>query len=466
MATFTLSTLDRGAPRAYIRYALTFACNADQSAAATEKLQKGVKSLVSEIPMLAGTITTNEQENPTVDVTLQQVNDFKPIIAHLESNRLNYAAVCRESVPPRWISEIDTTPFANDFVDKTNPCCAIQANFIDGGLILVIYLHSAVADIQGMTTILRLMSEGLPLRELNEESLELEAETVSQARARLSDGAGAPAFLAMARDLEQHQQQSIQGPRPGSDDGIPTAEDNTPDPGAALNRATILRFKLPILIQTARMLNSRRSLRNPNTTDSISLREVLIAILWRAYVRARWPNGAADGVKTFVSFPVDVRSHLVPPLEPHWMGNAEMTATANEDLLLLGTHYDLSNIERTISIVHSAATSASTDLLVRSRIEMMNASESWHDLPDAQLVIHDWTSVPSMPGQEMDLGLGLGRPGAIRRTWRGFGRNEVVLLPVNGQAQAWEVQIELNRDWMAGMLGDESLRGFLWSVAR
>lgn len=466
MATFTLSTLDRGAPRAYIRYALTFACNADQSAAATEKLQKAVKSLVSEIPMLAGTITTIEQDNPTVTVTLQQVNDFQAIIAHLETNRLNYAAVRRQSVPPKWISEIETTPFANDFIDDSNPCCAVQANFIDGGLILVIYLHSAIADIRGMTTILRLMSEGLPLRKLNQESLELEAASVSQARARLSDGAGAPAFLAMARDLEQRRQQSMQEPNQESDEGTTTAHEDAPNPGAASNRAAVLRFKLPILVETTAMINSRRALRNPNTTDKISLRDVMIAIMWRAYARARWPNGGADGVKTSVSFPVDVRSHLVPPLEPHWMGNVEMTATANEDLLLLSTHYDLSNLERTANVVHSAVASASSDLLVRSRIEMMNASESLQDLPEAQLVIHDWTSVPMMPGQEMDLGLGLGRPDAIRRTGQGFGRNEVVLLPVNGYLQVWEVQVELNRDWMAEMLGDESLRGFLLSVAR
>jgi hypothetical protein len=71
MATFTLSTLDRGAPNTYIQYALTFACDAEQVTAATEKLQKATKSLVNEIPMLAGTVVTTSHENPIVTVTLQ-----------------------------------------------------------------------------------------------------------------------------------------------------------------------------------------------------------------------------------------------------------------------------------------------------------------------------------------------------------------------------------------------------------
>jgi hypothetical protein len=150
MATFTLSTLDRGAPNTYIRYALTFACDAKQVTAATEKLQKAMKSLVNEIPMLAGTVVTNSPENPIVTVTLQQVNHFKATIARLGSNYQDYAALHRQRFPPSLISGIDATPFANDYTTITDPCCAIQATFIEGSLVLVIYLHHAVADIRGV----------------------------------------------------------------------------------------------------------------------------------------------------------------------------------------------------------------------------------------------------------------------------------------------------------------------------
>ena len=92
----------------------------------------------------------------------------------------------------------------------TNPACAIQANFITGGLILVIFLHHAIADIRGIGTIMRLMSEGLTTRILDQETLDEEALSASDARARLSDGFRAHPFLSLARDLGQRVQQSRQ----------------------------------------------------------------------------------------------------------------------------------------------------------------------------------------------------------------------------------------------------------------
>jgi hypothetical protein len=468
MATFTLSTLDRGAPNTYIRYALTFACDAEQVTAATEKLQKAIKSLVNEIPMLAGTVVTNSPENPIVTVTLQQVNHFKATIAQLGSNYQDYAALHRQRFPPSLISGIDATPFANDYTTITDPCCAIQATFIEGSLVLVIYLHHAVADIRGITTILRLMSEGLRTPELDDDSLEREAAAVSHARARLSDGSGVPpAIVAFvkAQDSKQNLEHSAEKDSREADDKKSIPDDGSSGLNVSSSCAAIFRFNNNILVETANLINARRPISTPTYANTITPREVLLAILWQAYVRARWPRGAADGVKTSISFQVDIRGDMNPPLDKYWMGNAEITATANEDLWHLGMYYDVSTIERTANIIHNLANSAGSDVLVRSRIAMMNASENTEHLEDhpaAQLIIHDWTPVPEMSDQQMDLGLGLGRPDAIRRTGRSFGRNEMVLLPVDTQAQSWDIQVELHRDWSSAMSGDPSLRKFLW----
>lgn len=444
MASFTLSTLDRGAPSVYIRYALTFACDATQSTAAVGRLQRATKRLISEIPMLAGVVITTDHANPTVAVTLQQVDSFQATIVQLQNNHQNYASFRRQGIAPRYISSLNSTPLTNDLIGDTNSCCVIQANLINGGLVLVIYLHHAVADVRGVATIIRLMSEGLPAREMSEESLDLEAVAVSQARARLSSGFGAPAFLASARDVEQRQQLSRQEDGAESDGNTPSTGSGSSGPSVSLNRAAVFHLKLDIINQIAGMINTRRSLRDPTTTDNITPREVLIAILWRAYVHARWPK--QDGMRTSISFPIDLRRHLVPPLEPHWMGNAEATVIANEDTLLLDAYYELSFIERTATIIHNSANSAASDLLTRSRIEMINAGTSPGDLPDAQLVVHDWAFLPTMLDQEIDLGLGLGTPDAVRRVGRTFGMNEFVLLPQDHQAQVWDVQVELRRD--------------------
>lgn len=102
MSQFTLSTLDRGAPHIYIRYALVFACDVEQSTAAIEKLHKATKRLVSEIPMLAGVVTTSDQKNPTVSVTIDQVNSFKATIAHPQIDDNNYTFFRRHGFAPRY----------------------------------------------------------------------------------------------------------------------------------------------------------------------------------------------------------------------------------------------------------------------------------------------------------------------------------------------------------------------------
>lgn len=463
MTDFTLSTLDRSAPRTYIRYALAFTCKADQSAAAIERLQKATKRLVNEIPMLAGVVTTSDQNNPTVAVTIELVNDFKATIVHLQNDHQKYADILRLGFAPRFISSVTATPLADDLIRDTNACCAIQANLIDGGLILVIYLHHAVADIRGMATIIRLMSEGLPARELSEDSLEMEAATASQARARLSSGTGIPGFLASARGVEQRQQ--LIGGQAGlqNDRNTPVSEDVSPGTAAASTSAAILRFRLEIITAAAEMINRRR--RDRNDTDKVTPRDVLIAVLWKAFVRAHWANGTQITARSSVSFPVDIRPHLVPALEPHWMGNAEATAVAIDDTTLLRGGYDLTFIEKTVNIVHGSANSVSSDLRTRSRIEMINESASTPAPPETQLIVHDWTPVPRMSGQEMDLGLGLGRPDAIRRIGRSFGSNEMVLLPEDHEARTWDVQVEVRDGCMTHLQRDDALGAFLWSMA-
>ena len=71
----------------------------------------------------------------------------------------------------------------------------------------------------------------------------------------------------------------------------------------------------------------------------------------------------------------------------------------------------------------------------------------------------------TVEGDEMDLGLGLGAPHAVRRIGRRFAAgDEVVLLPVNWGRGMWEVQIELEERVMRALAGDGGLRAWLWGA--
>ena len=476
MAEFRLSTLDQAAPRIHLRYALCFTCNNRDSTVITERLQRAVKSLVSEVPMLAGTVTTNDQQKPaSVMVASEQVEEFAPTIRYLQGHTRSYNNIRHGGFAPRDIEGIHLTPLANLPEENHSLSCAIQANFIDGGLILVIYLHHAVADINGVNTILRLMSEGLPSRKLYHDDLESEAIVVSRARSRLSQDDGAPAFLSLARDIYQRQEQIRQQQdhhiHPDIRDDTAIIANNNRS-GAPSYRSAIFIFKLDTLLQTTEMLNSRRTFRidSPNstipTTDNLTPREVLIAILWRAYARARLPPTHDNDARTSISVPINLRPILNRPLNPYYLGNASLPALATSPTLSLTTPYTLSTLFLTANIIHAAASAKSSDLLTRSRISLLKSSTPERDwIPRPQLVVHDWTcSLPMMmEGQDMDLGLGLGAPDAVRRTGRGLGSvgDEVVLLPVNKRTRTWEVQVEVEERVMRGLVRDGGLRGFL-----
>lgn len=472
MATFTLSTLDQAAGATYLRYALAFAHEQSNGAttATVENLNKAVKSLVNEIPMLAGRVYLNEKSHMVIRVTLEEVDSFTASIVDLNGTSESYATIHRHGFAPRYMTGESLIPCSGTSNAADQRACAIQANFIEGGLILVICLHHAAADIKGVTTILRLMSEGMPLRALDQDTLDQEAMTVSLARSRLSEGNGAPGFLVLARDIYQQQQQQQQQTGLSRELTRNNSSSALPQPA---NQAAVLSFKLKILSQTTEMINDRRRLRaRDNETlppEAVTARDVLIAIVWRAFTRARWSAGGtaseSNSPKSSVSFSEDIRGHLLPPLGPHWMGNAQVPVYASESIITLGMYYDLSNVERTATTVHSAAKTAASDLLVRSRINHMNANPKTQTLPTAQLIVHDWTMTPDSEEHEMDMGLGLGEPDAIRRTRRDIGNNEAIILPKNEHNQAWEVQVELQQSHMANVLRDNLLRPFLWHVA-
>ena len=478
MAEFRLSTLDQNAPRIYLRYALCFACNSRQHTVISERLQGVAKSLVSEVPMLAGVVTTNKKQKPTsVTVTPNQIEEFTATITHLEGYTQSYQRLCHSGFAPCRIEDVHLTPLANVPEGNHSPSCAIQANFVDGGLILVIELHHAVADINGVSTILRLMSEGLPPRILDHNNLRSEATVVSEARSRLSQGSGAPAFLCLARNISQQMEQSRQHRHqqfhPNNRDDTNTVSNNG-NPNNPSTCAAVFTFRLDTLLQATEMLNSRRTVHSnlnsttspptTTTTDNLTPREVLIAILWRAYARTTNPSTYDNDARTSISFPINLRPILSPPLNPYYLGNASLPALANSNLTSLTTPYNLSTLEQTANLIHSAASAQSSDLLVRSRISLLNSESPERDwIPTPQLVVHDWSSsMPAMmEGQVMDLGLGLGVSDAVRRVGRGFGGNEFVLLPANKRMRTWEVQVEVEESVMRKLVSDGGLRGFL-----
>lgn len=327
MATITLSTLDTNAPREYHRYALIFGCP-DEAVTSTRKaLHEVIKKTVAELPVLAGNVSTGEDGKTEIHVTHQQIEQYK---AKVVNTMISHADLCREKIAPRLLFRESMTPLADRPAQGSAPASAFQANFLANGLVLVIYLHRQVADIHGIGTILRLMSEGLPERQLTEEDLILECAQASFHRENLSSSEGATPRLARNR-LGQQKQQFVSGRQASAQQQIAQQQlqqhhittgqgqhtvgqtqptrftNNIASVVQSANTASaVFSFKLEHIEITRSLVNARRETKNIN--GHVDDEHVLLAIVWKMIIRAKYPHGSIPGKdKTSLAVPIDIR---------------------------------------------------------------------------------------------------------------------------------------------------------------
>lgn len=108
--------------------------------------------------------TKTEQHGRLKVVVLPDSQSVKPkirIVAFAEFSR-TYGELVTRGMPPSMLSEHTFTPLPDipDPALGSNPVFAVQANFIDGGVVIAIFLHHAVADVHGLAQVVDCMSNG------------------------------------------------------------------------------------------------------------------------------------------------------------------------------------------------------------------------------------------------------------------------------------------------------------------
>nr|OQO31053.1 hypothetical protein B0A51_03760 [Rachicladosporium sp. CCFEE 5018] len=462
-STIKLSTLDRFAPNHYRRCGFVFLFN-DKIATTKVTVDQRLHRLVTQLPVLAGVV-----EDGIASMTLQHINKFSVI--HVTDSTMDLEAISRAGMPAHYFASGHLTPLSDSADENVSPIFTVQANWLAGGLLLVVYVHSRVADYLGIGTIVHEMSEGLGTRTLSLEDLQEEAAETTNRRAILSQSNGATAFFAKAMTVRLEQQQhtrTAQQHQTLHTDSVQLEQLTnamTLSSEAANNRTAILGFKLQNITTLTEMINSR--LIHNGKEATVTDKDVLIAILWRAFARAKYPPHSTypESAKCSISFGVDIRAAV--SLSEDYFGNATITATAFESALSLAGRYDPFEIEKTAIVIHEARLAAASERIVRSRIALLNDDPgAAEDEATADFIVTDFTACqPELGGTECDLGLGLGMPVCVRKVGRGVGSKEAVILPKSEGNGWWEVQIEMEGTIMEAMLRDVPLRDYLWHVA-
>lgn len=166
---FDLSAIDQAMMRIHIRYCLCFPCENSPAArdAVAARLRTAVRYAVAKMPILAGTVSAvgsspgRQEGQLEIRLTLDQLNTFQPIVKVLSQQEFphTYESLKALEMPPVCLMGDALTPLPdNPSIDGGGPAFAVQGSFIEGGFLVAIYMHHSVADLQGMTDVIKHMS--------------------------------------------------------------------------------------------------------------------------------------------------------------------------------------------------------------------------------------------------------------------------------------------------------------------
>lgn len=313
----------------------------------------------------------------------------------------------------------------------------MQANFIEGGVIVCLYLHHSVADQKGLAKLIRTMSNTAgPIETHTQQSLKEDVRRQSAVRDRLSGTRGVKA------NSMEHAEYDVAIRKPLA-----------PSEGTSC----VLAFSLKMIEGTTDMLNERFQCIYDKPGIHFSTSDTITAVLWKAILRAREPVSSSPK-ESRIFIPVDMANKLDPPLDSNrYYGYSCLFSSAKMPLSQARLHFDVSTMVMAARKIRDSIL-CMTEAKVRSAIAVINGVEDAQTLNNPSIdfstdvFITDWEDLPI--GKEAGLGLGLGIPEWMRQVSRNQSGYGCVLFPQNKGKGVWEVTVSMADDEMERLLED------------
>ena len=270
-------------------------------------LFEALQSTVEKLPFLAGSVVPFSKDKPWLYKLRPEGS------AHLEvkdlSSTMNYQDLRKASFSPSLLNSELLCPYPKAICTREGPvdCCRLRANFVKGGLLLVISIVHTVCDGRGITEVLKVFAEmfrksqtgELIGRSIGEE--ETPKSTYSDDRASVLSGNG------HLGTIENHP----------AWDTLPYK--NRAGSAKQKTSCTIFHIRsdlLPLLKQTATPSPKAAPL-----ALRISTHDAIAALIWRSIMLARRRAGIiSDRISSQFCTAVDCRSRLNLPTP--YFGNA------------------------------------------------------------------------------------------------------------------------------------------------
>ena len=309
----------------------------------TRLLLTALRSTVEELPFLAGSVVPFSKDQPWLHDLVPHgaaylvVKDLSREINFLDLRKARFSSVLLDT------EQLCPLPEAFYLRDGPIDVCRLQANFVDGGLLLVVSIVHTVCDGRGISNVLRIFAEKLrtaqtgdPMR-LSTACEETSKPTYSFNRVSILSGNG------LCGAIENHPGwTTLPVPFHGgsaetktlcttfhiSSDSLRTLKQVALSPSSSAS-ATI---NIPHPLDGAQTSSS-------DQTSSISTHDAIAALIWRSIMLARHRAGIiSDRAITHFSQAVDCRTRLQLP-EPYF-GNAIYAVKTSLALPLLACTTD------------------------------------------------------------------------------------------------------------------------------
>ena len=315
-----LAPPDQFMVRIYLPFILCFRLNAPADPRKVYwELQCGLSDALAEFPFYAGQLVLSDAVRDRLEIRVSSEDGVCFKYNDLTSSKLQppfptFNDLEQEHFPA---SKLDPSLAFMDQIfptSATNPCLLLQANFIEGGLLLAFRPHHSISDFAGWTTFLRSWAKNTAAAA---KGTRIPPNTYTDVLDR------SPLF---------HTTKDI----PLKDCVQLTTVD---DPSELVAAQIAYINALPEVYASCDIVNAYwyfsashlRALKsvcqppNPVAEPWISTNDALCRLLWRHVSLAR-QLPANNNASSIIAIPCNVRRRLTPPLPPDYVGNALLQA--------------------------------------------------------------------------------------------------------------------------------------------
>lgn len=456
--TIHLSSIEQCMPRSYIRICLAYRVpDAAKLPDIVERLNHFTRKLVDAKPYLGGFVASPENPGSRAGAVEVHFSDEN----FLQYPRVSLRLLTREKVPytyeelhqmglPPSIIRPDLVSALGESADPEKaPVFRVQANVLEGGLIVSVYLHHCISDGTGIGSLIsgsvltddfafdrHLDPKGHDIPKL---SLRLEAfaHHKSMVRQKLS--------YSFANQINDRQLTCK------SVENISKVADLAKPPG----RGCVVAFSLSQLAKLRKWIEEHAK------GHFITANDVLLVLIWQSMTKARIPSLSQENHVTAskLLIPMNIRNKLKEPLPESYFGAAIDFASVQLPLLHL-KDTSLACMAQTAIAIRKAINNVD-EPYIRQAIALARHPGPQFDIRDLQASNMDRTngadiyvtSWEKLNCYEATFEMGLGPPDWVRKPWS-KDPGSCIVLPYDKRRDYLEVVIQMTEADMARLLAD------------